>query len=101
MSPVVMVHTPPPLLPERWHASGGVIKQGKAMCKQVTFNGRTAQTIGELRIMLGVEPILLNGYSECDDHVCLCPCDIRATAKACGLSETADSVFGSVELVKQ
>lgn len=45
---------------------------------------RFCETKAELREAIGAEPTKNKQYKKWDDGDCLCPCDIKATAKAAG-----------------
>lgn len=45
---------------------------------------RLCETKAELREAIGAEPAKSKQYKTWDDGDCLCPCDMKATAKAAG-----------------
>ncbi len=45
---------------------------------------RFCETKAELRDAIGSEPMKSKQYKTWDDGDCLCPCDMKATAKAAG-----------------
>ncbi len=45
---------------------------------------RFCETKAELREAIGAEPVKNKQYKTWDDGDCLCPCDMKATAKAAG-----------------
>ncbi len=57
-----------------------------------------ASTRGELRAMLGVEPIF-DPLPDPNDHDCLCNCDVDATAALAGYAVARDDI-GDYELKK-
>lgn len=66
------------------------------MCVEVAIrtNGKeiTAETKAQLREALGIEPIMLTGYTAWPDDACLCPCDIDETAAAAGFAIQAENL---------
>lgn len=59
---------------------------------------REASTRGELRAMLGVEPIYDDAeWPDRSDYDCLCSCDVTATAERAGRTVTRDA-FGEWDL---
>lgn len=50
-----------------------------------------ADTKGELRAVLGVEPVQLGEPFAWPDNSCLCPCDMEATAHAADMSVHCES----------
>lgn len=68
------------------------------MCDQAyTPDGRSAGTRGELRAMLGVEPVYDHLPAARDDD-CLCCCDMPATARAAGMTAVRDDGWGDWRL---
>ena len=45
---------------------------------------RLCETKAELREAIGAEPMMSNRYKTFEDGDCLCPCDMKATAKVAG-----------------
>lgn len=59
------------------------------MCTVIHFGNDEAETKGELRALIGIEPVVAGGYVEgfeWRDEDCLCPCDEEETAKRAGLA---------------
>ena len=62
------------------------------MCSTVILGEQEACTRGQLRALLGVEPIY-HDIPEPSDEDCLCCCDLPATAALAGCKTRRDPLF--------
>ena len=66
---------------------------------QVDGAHRRISRLSEVKSVMGVSPVIDEGYPSLPDDCCLCPCDIEATAEAAGYIVGSYDELGDCTLI--